>query len=238
VDRPVKNQRTRRAILLGCLALAVAALVAARVVPLLESSDAATSAGVPAACKRPTPPSLVHVGPAHLLELRDRLYAVVAPLGGYRDVEGNVTPADAWGDNPPPPFRLSHLGHGLWPGSYEIRRYAANGDHIGADVFLFAGPGPARTFFEQASSTRCHRAAQTPAVIRLPDARNLTWVNPVGATQEDVWLVRGPRVYRIVDVLSRRPWRSLPEQRRIGVARVEALACLLADADCAIGRAS
>ena len=114
-----------------------------------------------------------------------------------------------------------------------MRVWAPNGDDVVADVFLFAGNHDAAAFFSRAASVRCHRAATARAAARPPRARNLIWTNPDGPTQQDLFLLRGPLVYRIAAVRSGRGHGHPPSvEREIAVSSIDALACELPDAGC------
>ena len=84
------------------------------------------------------------------------------------------------------------------------------------------GPRPARKFFDLAASRRCHRDGAPRATALPPAARELAWTNPDDAAQEDVFLLRGRRVYRVAAVRLRadplgRPSRRLRIRRRDGL---------------------
>jgi len=159
---------------------------------------------------------------------------VMAPLSRSRYEWGTVPPEVVWTDNSPQSIGASEAD-GLWPASYEMRSWvtdpllAPERDDIAADVFLFADSAHARRFFAEATASRCHRDSTEQPASEPPQARNLIWVNPDGPTEEDVFLLRGPLVYRIVDV---RPTTRFRAEQQPGVSRVNALACALADADC------
>jgi hypothetical protein len=127
-----------------------------------------------------------------------------------------------------------------WPGSYEVRQWvpdpqwgASYRDDIVADVFLFSDRTQAHRFFGEAASARCRRSASASFTRRLPAARRLTWVNPDDETEEDVYLLHGRAVFRLVDV---RPQDHEPPPSRaadrIGFATIERLACVLPGARC------
>jgi hypothetical protein len=153
------------------------------------------------------------------------------PLARARYAWGVVPAEVAWSDNAPQGIRASER-EGLWPASYEMRSWTIDPqlspelDDVVADVFVFTDPVQAHRFFAEATSPRCHLDGIARATSEPPQASNLIWVNPDNATQEDVFLLRGARVYRISDV---RPARSSWQP---GVSRVNVLACALAQASC------
>jgi hypothetical protein len=146
-----------------------------------------------------------------------------------------VSAEDVWSDDTPQSPRDSRLASGEFPASFEMRVWAERprsiaGFDIGADVFLFADPSHAHRFFEEATSTYCHRHGIALPASLPPRARNLIWDNPDGATQEDVFLLRGSQVYRVAAVL---PDSGHPAaMKRTGIATVNRLACRMAEAGC------
>jgi hypothetical protein len=120
------------------------------------------------------------------------------------------------------------------PGAYEMRWWAPDRDDVVADVFVFERVAQARDFFERASSARCRPAGvQMPASSPL-HARDLVWLNPDDVFQEDVYLLRGQRVYRVGDVRQPQGGRMGPSvaERRVAFSIVNGLACALADSGC------
>jgi hypothetical protein len=167
--------------------------------------------------------------------LRASVLAVMAPLARSRYAFGSVSPEDAWSDELPQALSSPSAG-GSWPASYEMRSWvtdpqlAPQHDDIVADVFQFADREHARQFFAGASVARCHRKGTSPHASQPPQARDLVWINPDGVTQEDVFLLRGRRVYRVSNV--RPPAHPSSHQQQTGARRVDALACGLPDAQC------
>lgn len=176
-------------------------------------------------CVPPDLPRTATIDRAELSRLYLSLSAVVPHPAAARQAEGVTAPEDMWLDNAP----AAQDGQaGPWPGAYEIR--APTRDYtVVADGLVFADAHVARAFFELAASTRCHRAAQGEPVAYLSGARNLAWINPDEVEQNDVFLLRGARVYRVADV------RDLGVERlsaRAEAAIVDRLACRLPDAGC------
>jgi len=188
----------------------------------------------------PNSPSLASVPARALLELRANLASVMSGADGQAYASGPVPVQAVWTDNPPEGRSLELSKDGLGPASDEIREWApdpmwgpAYRDDIAADVFRFDAASQARRFFDVATSVRCHRSGAERPASRPPQARNLIWVNPDAVTEQDVFLLRGPLVYRIVDV---RPGASRPSrlvtERLVAVSTVDRLACTIPEADC------
>ena len=224
------TSRARLAVLLVCLAAAAAGLAHGRssVFSPGGSASASTRNGCP-----PHAPPLTTVGLRQLEALRFSLLAVVGPLSRRRYAAGTVSPEVAWTDNSPQTLSSSREAGGRWPGSYEMRVWVGNRDDIAADVFMFATRRQAGAFFAEASDPRCHQAGAASSAARPPHGRNLVWTNPDGPTQQDLFLLRGTRVYRVSDVRGRRTHpRSPSVERTIGLQIVNKLACALLEAGC------
>jgi hypothetical protein len=226
------ERRGRLAILLVFLGIAVFALFTSH--SKLLSPAGGNSAAASDVCVPLAPPPLRDVSLRQLEALRASLLPVMRPLSRSRYAWGIVPTEVAWTDNAPQSIRASETD-GLWPASYEMRSWVADPeltpqqDDLAADVFLFANSADARRFFAEASAVRCHRHGAERAASKPPHARNLIWLNPDSAIEEDVFLLRGPRVYRIVDV---RPESRSISGRQAGIERVNALACALVNASC------
>jgi hypothetical protein len=231
-----RNQRVRLTGLLVCLVAATASLLGTRT-SLLDSIGVDGSGSAQGAsttwCAPRGLPTLTSTDRHELLQLRDGLLRVFAATGGRGYTGGVVTPEDMWSDNSPLGPRASRLARGRWPAGYEVRWWTRFYDLV-ADVLVFSTPHQALAFFKQAASTDCHRdGAQQPAPWPQ-QARNLAWVNPDHAAQNDVFLLRGRRVYRVAAVrLDDAPKETAPAQRRTGAKLVDLLACVLPGADCA-----
>ena len=224
------GSRARLAVLLVCLGAALLGLTVSRT-GLLSAAEEPSAEPRAGGCVRPAPPPLLTVDFQQLKALRAGLLAVMAPLALGRYEWGIASLKDAWSDNSPQDLRSARLSGERWPGSYAMRAWAS-GDDVVSEVFLFADAAQARTFFQEASSTHCHRAAVARPASWPPGARNLIWVNPDGPTEEDVYLVRGPRVYRVSDVRPQRTPTAPSTEEPAGISRVNALACGLPGAGC------
>ena len=192
------ERSARLAVLLVCLAVAATGLLASRTRASSAPGEGPAQANV--GCSLGPLPPLAKVDFQQLVDLRAGLLGVMAEVGGRRYVGGTVTPDDMWSDDPPQPLSSLRSSDGRWPGGYEIRQWAPTGDDTAADVLLFTSASQAGMFFDEAASARCHRAAEVMSAPSPPAARNLVWVNPDGPTEEDVFVLRGRRLYRVVDV--------------------------------------
>jgi hypothetical protein len=221
--------RVRLSALLVCLAATVVALLGTNTSAF--STGGGSSGGARPGCIPATVPALASVRLDGIKELRADLLRVMTPIGP-RYEWGTVSPASAWSDNSPQKLPQSGLTTNRWPGSYEMRAWARDRDDVVADVFLFADAHQARRFFDRAASVQCHRDGKAQPASQPPQARNLIWVNPEGFTQEDVFVLQGPRVYRIAEVRPERPSVPPSVEQRAGLSAVDALACSLSGAGC------
>jgi hypothetical protein len=177
-------------------------------------------------------PEVEQVAPGAVGGLREAVARVLPQRVGRLYEEGTVRAGVAWTDEEPSPPATSPRARR--PGGYEMRWWAPNGDDVVADVLVFASPARAQRFLALASSSRCRDQAAHGAALRPPLAHNLSWLNPDGAVQADVFVARGARVYRVADA----PAGSSPEQVRnsggLGraFATIDVLACLLPSAHC------
>ena len=146
--------------------------------------------------------------------------------------EGTVRSASVWTDEEPAPPAVSPLAPR--PGGYEMRWWAPNGDDVVADALVFANAAGAQRFLALASSTRCRREGRRQSTATPPLGTNVSWLNPDGAAQADVYLARGARVYRLADAPAGQRGGALrPGSLGRAFATIDALACLLPGAHCA-----
>jgi hypothetical protein len=227
----------RMAVLLAGLALALVALLDARtdVLPGRPTSASADE-GHYARCEDAAKASLASVDLAGIEQLRADIRGITDRVSGRTYEAGTVAPQAVWSDSAPQRLELSTQAGGTWPASYEIRRFALDGDDVVADVFALGSPASAHRFFAQASSARCHLHGRSSAVGDPPLTRNLIWLNPDGFTQQDAFLQRGKLVYRVADVRAPRSGASPATEQAEGLDTVDRLACLLADAGCTRAR--
>jgi hypothetical protein len=227
------RQRVRLSILVVCLGFAVLGLIKSRSNVFSAGSRASQSAS--GGCTVGSLPPVLDVHLTQLLALRASLLPMVASLGGQRELGGVTTAGRVWSGSPPQRLRLSRLPGGLWPGAYEMRLWGHGGDYIVADVLLFAHSGQARSYFEQFTSVSCHSATIRSPALRPPQARNLVSLDLPSFAGYQVLLTRGPLVYRVIDQRPRRAGvRPSNDEQSSGVSAVDALACTLAVAHCAL----
>jgi hypothetical protein len=217
-------------LLLLSLAGALALLVGTKAGVLNALGIGTDSAGtgssawcIPSGSHEPARVDLEQVG-----ALRKSLGGVLRHPAGGRLAEGVVSPDDVWSDDAPQSPSSMVAPGGLWPAGYEIRwltrRYT-----VVADVFVFTTERAARKFFEEAAGTSCHREGSESPASTPPGGRNLTWTNPDGVEQSDVFFMRGRWVYRMSDVLDTNAIPLSPQ----GEAEVlDARACRMPDAEC------
>jgi uncharacterized RDD family membrane protein YckC len=193
---------------------------------------AAGAQGAPSWCVPDALPMPVRVDLQELRRLRRSLLDVVAYVGSPRYAWGVVGAENMWSDDSPQRLIASRSANGLYPAGYETRQWAANGDDVVTDVLLFADARTASSFFAEAAGAHCRRGAARRTVAAPGRAANLTWVNPDGFRQEDVFLLRDRRVYRIADVRAR---GAEGAEQQAGLRVVDTLACLLPQAGCRRG---
>ncbi len=211
--------------------LAVYALSARTGIFGATSATAGGGTGLVGDCSPQTVPSVEIVSRTTLRGLREDLRGVMFGRERRLYEQGVATPRSAWSDSEPGKHTSLPAG-ARDPGGYEMRWWAAGNDDVVADVFVFAVAGQARAFFESASSARCRTASTRLAASYPPSARDLVWRNPDGFAQEDVYLLRGRRVYRVGVVLARAGDASTAASRKTGFSLVNELACTLPEATC------
>jgi hypothetical protein len=177
-------------------------------------------------------PEVRQVPPKVLGGLREAVARAMPQRVGRLYEEGTVKASVAWTDDEPAPPATSPRAPR--PAGYEMRWWAPNGDDVVADVLQFPSTAKAQRYIALAATSHCRNQAAGRAAARPPEGRNLSWLNPDGALQADVFLARGARVYRIADA----PAGSSPEEVRTSgglgraFATIDVLACLLPSAHC------
>jgi hypothetical protein len=177
-------------------------------------------------------PEVERVSPNEVGGLREDVARALPQRVGRLYEEGTVRSTVAWSDEEPAPPAISPSARR--PAGYEMRWWAPNGDDVVADVLVFSSQDRARQYLALASGARCHDHAARGLPLHPPLAHNLSWLNPDGALQADVFFARGARVYRLADA----PAGSSPEEVRTGgaldhaFATIDVLACLLPSAHC------
>jgi hypothetical protein len=224
------SRRVRLTALLLVLAVTALALTGAR-----RSLFSGATASARTMCTRPALPAVMNVPLDRLLELRAQLLGVVDGVGGHRSPGGTVTPESIRLGLPPQKLTASRLTGDLWPGGYEMRQHAGDGDYLAADALQFASAREAHSYVELTTRAACRfppievKASSAPA-----QTRNLASVDFAAFTTYSALVQRGPLVYRVAEAHSQRAAaRPSIFQLGPGVAKVNALACRLPDATCA-----
>ncbi len=224
--------RVRLMLLLGLLAALVVYVLATRTEALnIAAGAAGVDASTAASCPAQSAPSVETVSHATLRGLREDLRGVMFDRGRRLYEQGVVASSYAWSDDEPG-TRMSLPSGPRDPGGYELRWWAADRDDVVADVFVFADASRAHDFFERASSTHCRPSSVALAASSPPGGRDLAWRNPDRFAQEDVYLLRGPRVYLVSVVRAGAGPSSTPAGRRTAFSLVNGLACALPGAAC------
>jgi hypothetical protein len=226
-----RRRRAGRATLLALLLACLAGLIAYIAWPGASAPKLAACVGGHGA------PEVRRVPARYLSGLRESVARVVPERLARLYEEGTILAQSAWSDEEPSPPSVSPTAKR--PAGYEMRWWAPNGDDVVADVLSFASPRAAGRFVALASSERCRVHARRHAPAGPPRVSNLTWLNPDGAAEADVYMRRGSRVYRIADAPAGQHLGSVRAgtlQRT--VATVDALACLLPGARCSVVKPS
>jgi hypothetical protein len=222
---PLPSERVRLLVLLAVLA--GLGVYAAR-------SWSGFGGGSPVAteCPQDEAPVVQTVGREQVRALRAGVRGVVYFAPGIEPYEeGPAAASYAWSDGEPG-------SHGSvpaaprQPGGWEVRWWMPTRDDVVADAFIFAGEGEARDFLRRATSARCRTAARSVSAPYPPGGRNLGWRNPEGLAQEDLYLRRGRRVYRISVVRPGADGRASRAERHLGFEIANALGCGLPGAGC------
>ncbi|MGA8746057.1 MAG: hypothetical protein WB507_09345 [Solirubrobacterales bacterium] len=183
-------------------------------------------------CPPRNTPAVETIPGARLLRLREGLRRIVFFASGLRLYEsGLVGSGTAWSDSEPGTQR-SLPPSSREPGGYELRWWMPSGDDLAAAVMEFANPWQARDFFKHASSSQCRQDSAAFAATFPPGGRNLEWRNPDGFAQEDLYLLRDRRVYRVGVVKAGVGSRISLGARDAAFSMVNGLACALPDAAC------
>jgi hypothetical protein len=228
----LSDERIRLILLLALLASLVVYVATSPIDALSISNGPTVGAAAPENCPAGRAPSVETIRRTQLLGLREGLRRIMFFDKSLRPYEqGLVASSSAWSDSEPGTHKSLPLNP-RDPGGYEMRWWMANGDDVGADVMVFASRRQARDFFMRASSTRCRPASAALAASFPPGGRNLKWRNPDGFAQEDVYLLRGRRVYRVAVVKAGAGGSITAAAQSAAFSLVNSLACALPDAAC------
>jgi hypothetical protein len=176
-------------------------------------------------------PPVEDVPRAQLLGLREDARRVVSFDSRLRAYEqGPVNSGAPWSDMEPG-WNTSPPG-ALLSGGYELRWWMVTGDDVVADAFVFADPTQAHDFFTRAASAECRQVSTAQDAPFPSGGRNLAWLNPDGFAQEDLFLLRGRRVYRVAVVTVGSAGTITAAARKAAFFLVNTLACALPDSGC------
>jgi hypothetical protein len=177
-------------------------------------------------------PSVIDISRSRLAGLRRDIRRVISLEPGLRPYElGTSSSLAAWSDAEPGTSSALPDGPDI-PGGYEMRWWMRNRDDLVADAWVFAGTGQAHDFLVRASSVRCRTASTAVAASFPSGGRDLEWRNPEGYVQEDVFLLRGRRVYRVSVVVAGAGGSATAAKRKAAFLLVNDLACTLPGAGC------
>ncbi|HXD55558.1 MAG TPA: hypothetical protein VN618_12440 [Solirubrobacteraceae bacterium] len=218
----------RRNVRLGVLLVILAAAVA---VLILRGGNGSDRSPASACASESAAPEVRSVRPSELSKLREELDRLVPDRIARLYEEGTVSSTAAWNDQEPAPPAVSPTARR--PDAYEMRWWAPNGDDVVGDIFVFADAGAAKRYLALATSTRCRSKASRALASTTPEAVNLSWLNPDGAAQADVYFARGPRVYRLADAPAGQHGGEIrPGSLAHAFATLDVLGCLLPGARC------
>jgi hypothetical protein len=218
------NERVRLALLLAALASLAAYALMARAGPF--GFDGSATGEVVSGCPSEQAPALASVSRTQLLAFRaglDRMTASSDP--GLRPYEEGLVPATSSWTDAEPAAGVSRLESGRWPAGYEVRWWLGSGDDVVADVFVFASSAQARDFSRLVLRPGCGSSRLVSAAAVPPGAHNLEWRNPLGFAEEDVYLRRGRRIYRVAVVKAGADGKASAGARRAAFTQIDALAC-------------
>ena len=118
------------------------------------------------------------------------------------------------------------------PGGYEMRWWIPNGDDLVADGFVFASANEAQGFLRQATKTNCRPRGSIHDAAFPSGGRNLGWVNPDHFAQQDLYIRRDRRVYRVTVVKAGVSDSIAADAETEAFALVDRLACFLPGTAC------
>lgn len=113
-----------------------------------------------------------------------------------------------------------------------MRWWMRNRDDLVANAWVFADTGQAHDFFKRASSAKCRTASTAVAASFPPGGRDLEWSNPENVVQDDLFLLRGRRVYRVSVAVAGIDGSATAADRKAAFSLVNGLACALPGAGC------
>lgn len=228
----LSDRGVRLALLLTLLASLVAYLFANGTGALGLTGGSSGETFILGSCPVEGAPRAAGLSRSRLAGLRRDVNRVILLERGLRPYElGLSHPLSAWSDAEPGTSAALPRYSGD-KGGYEMRWWLRNRDDLVADAWIFADTGQARDFLGRASSTKC-RTASTVATAPFPEGgRDLEWRNPEGFAQEDLFMQRGRRVYRVSVVLAGVGASATLAEQKAAFFLVNDLACALPGAGC------
>ncbi len=227
----LSDERVRLVLLLALLAALVVYLVASSTGALGLADGPSDDIVILGDCPVAGAPSAATVPRGQLVGLRRDIRRVVSFERGLRPYElGPIGSIAAWSDSEP--GTSSALPRSSDQAGYEMRWWMRSRDDVGADVWVFADARRAHDYFMRASSSKCRPASTAVVASFPPGGRDLEWRNPDGFVQEDLYLLRGRRVYRVLVVKAGVGASATAEDRSAAFSMVNRLACALPSAGC------
>jgi hypothetical protein len=228
----LRDERVRIVLLLALLASLVAYLVASSTGALGLGGGPSGDTVMLGDCPVAGAPSAASVPRGQLVGLRRDIRRVVSFERGLRPYElGPIGSIAAWSDGEPGTSGSLPAG-GSEQAGYEMRWWMRDRDDVVADVWVFADAKEARDLFTRASSSKCRPASMAVAAPYPPGGRDLQWRNPDGFVQEDLYLLRGRRVYRVSVVKAGVGASASDAVRSAAFLLVNDLACALPSSGC------
>jgi hypothetical protein len=232
----LENDRVR----LVFLVILLAGVIVVRFEGVFEPGGEATAEPT---CPSVAVPLVTPAGPEELAGFRADLERTIAGWAAGRPAkskplvyeQGVVSGAAAWTDMEPgtggvPASRSPY-------GGFEMRWWiwTWGWNDVVADVFRFEDASAAAEYMELAADTECRRNTMEKAASLPPGARYLEWSNPFNFAQQDVFLRRGSRVYRVSVVQPGAERKASKARRELGFRLVGEIACGLPMSGCARG---
>lgn len=229
----LENDRLR---LVFLLILLVGVLVI-RFERVFEPGEEATAGPT---CPSVEAPSVISVGPERLSGFKADLERTISTWAARKPEKSNplvyeqgvVTGAAAWTDMEPGTGGVPASGTPV--AGFEMRWWiwTWGWNDVVADVFLFEDASAAAKYMELAAGTECRINTMEEAASVPPGARYLEWSNPFNFAQQDVFLRRGSRVYRVSVVQPGAGSKASKAKRKVGFRLVGEIACGLPKSGC------
>jgi hypothetical protein len=228
----LNDERVRLVLLLALLASLIVYFVASSTSVLGLAGGPSGDTVILGNCPIAGAPSAASVPRGRLLELRRDIRRVVSFERDLRPYElGPISSIAAWSDNEPGTSTSLPAGTSDQAG-YEMRWWIRGLYDVVVDAWVFADVEQAHDYFTRASSSKCRPASSAFAASFPLGGRDIEWRNPDGFAQEDLYLLRGRRVYRVGVVKAGVGASVTTAARREAFSLVNELACALPGAGC------